>query len=362
MMDPDEFTRLAGRLMACPAAPYHEAGVRTVVELICREHALECQRDGFGNVIVRWGQARVGRPLVLAAHMDHPGFEVIRSLGPGRWEAQFNGGVPDAYFRRGSRIRLLPGATQARLGRRMGQSQRFELAAEPAPESHAPRPLFAVWEMEDFAVRDGCLHGRACDDLVGVAAVLATFIELKRRRSRVHLLGVISRAEEVGFHGALTVAAGSVLPKNSLVVSLETSKEVPPVRLGQGVIVRVGDRSSIFNSAASRFLAEVAAGLREGGFSFQRALMPGGTCEATAYQEHGFQTAALCVALGNYHNCAPGRRIAPEFVNVADACGMVELLVQAARQMPSFPRVAAELPLRLEGLLRQARRRLRQWP
>jgi endoglucanase len=362
MIDPDEFARLAGRLMACPAAPYHESGVRTVVELICTEHGLKCARDPFGNVILHLGHARAGRPLVLAAHLDHPGFEVMRSLGAGRWEAQFNGGVPDAYFRRGTLVRLLPGATSARLGRRMGRSRRFELCVNGAAEVHAAHPQFAVWELEDFAVRKGRIHGRACDDLIGVAAILATFIELHRRRSRVHVIGVISRAEEVGFHGALTVAAGSILPKNSLVVSLETSKELPPVRMGQGVIVRVGDRSSIFNSAATRFLTEVAAGLQDGAFPFQRALMPGGTCEATAYQEHGFQTGAVCVALGNYHNCALRRRIAPEYVNVADACGMVELLVAAARQMPAFSRAVAELPLRLDGLLRQARRRLRQCP
>ena len=41
--------------------------------------------------------------------------------------------------------------------------------------------------------------------------------------------------------------------------------------------------------------------------------MSGGTCEATAYQEFGFQTAAVCVALGNYHNCGPRNRIAAEF-------------------------------------------------
>ena len=43
--------------------------------------------------------------------------------------------------------------------------------------------------------------------------------------------------------------------------------------------------------------------------------MSGGTCEATAYQLYGYRTAALCVALGNYHNCGPDLTIAPEFVD-----------------------------------------------
>src|SRR5437763_1575800 len=86
-------------------------------------------------------------------------------------------------------------------------------------------------------------------------------------------------------------------------------------KVGKGVIVRVGDRTSIFDSEAMRFLAEVAAGLKgkRNGFQYQRGLMGGGTCEATAYQEFGLQTAAVCVSLGNYHNCAPGNRIEAEY-------------------------------------------------
>ena len=63
------------------------------------------------------------RPLVLAAHMDHPGFEVVRSLGEARWVAQFNGGVPDDYFREGTRLRLLPGSTAATCSTRQATSR-----------------------------------------------------------------------------------------------------------------------------------------------------------------------------------------------------------------------------------------------
>lgn len=348
--------------MSCPAAPYHEAGVRAVVEVICAEHGLACERDEFGNVLVRLGNGTAGRPFVLAAHMDHPGFEIVRSIAPGRWLARFNGGVPDAYFRPAIPVRLHPGSTAARLGKRQGTAKEFVVQAPPPKGPHSPRPEFAVWELEDFAVRGGKIHGRSCDDLVGVAAILATLIDLKRSRSRVHVIGVISRAEEIGFQGALAVAAAKVLPKDSLIVSLETSKELPPTKMGQGVILRVGDRTSIFDSVGMRFLSEVAAGVqaRDRKFQFQRALMYGGTCEATAYQEYGYQTAAVCVALGNYHNCHPDGRIAAEFVSLSDACGMVRLLVEAARQMREFKKLTAKLPARLDGLLKEARRNLRR--
>jgi len=361
-MNAKEFAALAGRLMSCPAAPYHEAGVRAVVEVICAENGLDCERDTFGNVLVRLGKSKAGRPFVLAAHMDHPGFEIVRALGPRRWHARFNGTVAERYFRAGIPVRLLPGATAASLVRRLGAAKEFELRAARDVLPHEPHPRFAVWELEDFAVRGGKIHGRSCDDLVGVASVLATMIELKRSRARVHVIGVISRAEEVGFQGALTVAQAGLLPKNSLIVSLETSKELPPAQMGRGVILRVGDRASIFDSTAMRFLGEVAAGLQatDAKFQFQRALMFGGTCEATAYQEFGYQTAAVCVALGNYHNCHPQGRIAAEFVSLSDACGMVRLLVEAARQMRAFDKLTAKLPARLQALLKDARRNLQR--
>jgi endoglucanase len=345
--------------MRLPTAPYHEHAVRAEVEKICAEHRLKFTRDQFGNVLVRLRTAPAQRPFVLAAHIDHPGFEVIRPLPIRRWLVRFQGGVGDKYFRPGIPVRLMPGSVPGKLGRRHGKDKTFEIQASRSPKM----PLkFAVWELEDFAVRQGQIHGRACDDLVGAASILAAMIELKRNRARVNVIGVISRAEEVGFHGALAVAARGRLPKSSLIVSLETSRELPGVKMGQGVILRVGDRASIFDSAATRFLAEVAAGLKTSHqeFQVQRALMSGGTCEATAYQEFGYQTAAVCVALGNYHNCAERNQIKAEYVSVADACGMVDLLVAAATQVRHYKKLTAKLPKRLAEMGRKAEASLRR--
>ena len=358
LSDPATVLDLAKRLMQRPAAPYFEHGTRSAALEFCAEHGLEVATDPVGNVFVSLNRAPNLRPLVLAAHLDHPGFAVERQLGPRRFVLRFNGGVPDEYFRNGVRVRLQPGDVSARLVRRLpGKAKRFEFAAEAAPETP---PLFAVWELADFAVRGGRIHGRACDDLVGCAAVLATLRELQRRRAKVNVIGVLSRAEEVGFHGALTIAADRRLPADALVISLETSKELPAVKMGEGVILRVGDKASVFDSTATRFLAEVAGeiALKRKEFAHQRALMGGGTCEATAYQEFGYTSAAVCVALGNYHNCGPASRIAAEFVSVRDVVSMVDLLVAAAQAMPRLGKLTAKLPQRLQKLLREARQRL----
>jgi endoglucanase len=338
--------------MRRPAAPYFEDAVRDEVEHICHENSLPVDRDRFGNVFVRLRTAPKLRPLALAAHMDHPGFRVVRSKGGG-FTVRFHGGVPDAWFRTGTPIRLMPGGMRAKLGQRLGKEKTFAVQWNREPNA---RPAFAVWDLPDFEIMKGRIYGRACDDLIGVACILATLIELKRSRARVNVLGIISRAEEVGFHGALAVTAGRAIPKNALVLSLETSRELPGVRMAAGVILRVGDRTSVFDSEATRFLTEVAAELKRPAsrFQFQRALMSGGTCEATAYQEFGFQSAAVCVALGNYHNCGASNRIRAEFVSIADAVTMVQLLVGAARKMVRYTAIVKRLADRLARMRSEA--------
>jgi endoglucanase len=348
--------------MRHPAVPYHERAVRSEVEKICAEEKLTCVRDRFGNLIVRLQADSKLRPIALAAHLDHPGFKIVGSASRQRLTGRFLGGVPDSYFRHGTSLRLLPDGSAATLGRRLSKTEKlFEIV----PAKHTdPKPEFAVWELPNFKVTRGLIHARACDDLIGVGAILATLIELKRSRAKVNVIGVISRAEEVGFHGALTVAASRVLPRNALVISLETSRELPGVKMGNGVILRVGDRACVFDSAATRFLAEVGADLkkRRKPFQFQRALMSGGTCEATAYQEYGFQTAAVCVALGNYHNCGEQNRIKAEYVSLADAMSMIDLLAASARQMRNYPKLIAKLAKRLNGLLQEAKNKLAENP
>src|SRR6202011_3112787 len=117
-----------------------------------------------------------------------------------------------------------------------------------------------------------------------------------------------------------------IVPHTVTVISLETSSEKGgPAKMGEGVVVRVGDKTSIFDAAATASLLQIAKAAE---IPVQRCLMSGGTCEATAYQLYGYRCGALCVALGNYHNCGPDTQIAAEFVSVEDVTGMVRLMAQ----------------------------------
>src|SRR4051794_23576 len=159
-MNPRALCALAARLMRHPAAPYHEHAISAEVKQICHEHDLACKEDSFGNLLVSWERRRLageGRPIVFAAHMDHPGFEVLPASKTRGLRIRFRGGVPDDYFREGIPIRLMPTGQPAKLSRRIGKDRTFEVRARQALEA---KPAFAVWDLDAFAIRKNHIHGR----------------------------------------------------------------------------------------------------------------------------------------------------------------------------------------------------------
>ena len=183
--------------------------------------------------------------------------------------------------------------------------------------------------------RGGKFYSRVCDDLGGAAACLAMLDNLLRRKATAPVAVLLTRAEEEGFIGCVAACEHhTLLKKTDRVIAIECSARQPVARQGDGVIIRVGDRTSIFNSSLTDFLTRQAAELkkRDKKFAYQRALMPGGTCKATVYDIWGYHAASLCVALGNYHNMNRSRKtLGAEYIDIADWENMVKLFVQIAR-------------------------------
>jgi len=376
---PARVLALAERTLSCPTAPYREGAVIAWV----REWAhgaphLEVRADRDGNLALRRRGVRASRsPLVLGAHMDHPGFRALRST-PTR-----SGVLVDALFLGGVRPECFAGA-RARFHRADGTSVPSQvLRVRPDPRRGALRVRLRARE----AVPTGCfgtfdlpafrrsrrnpdlLETRAADDLAGVTAVLALLEQIDRidPARAVDVRGLFTRAEEVGFVGALSVARAGRLPPGARIVAIEASKALPHAPQGGGPILRVGDRTSTFDDALTRWIAGVAAelaGPSGGRLLWQRRLMDGGTCESTAYQLYGYRCAALCVPLGNYHNMDDRSRIAVESIRLSDLVGLVRLFEGMVQRDRDCPRPGAPDPLRrrLEQRFRRAARELRRDP
>jgi endoglucanase len=375
---PARVLRIAQRTLSRPTAPYREGEVIAWVrEFAAARPRLRLREDPDGNLeLTRRGVLRSPSPLVLAAHMDHPGFRALgaRRAGAGfTIEALFLGGVRAEFFP-GARVRFFTpeGAVGARVRRtrpdpRRG-GQRVTLVARRAVAAGT----FGMWDLPAFrrARRDpDLLETRAADDLAGVAAVLALLDSIERidPRRRVDVRGLFTRAEEVGFVGALAVAQGRRLPRAARIVAIEASKALPSAPQGAGPILRVGDRASSFDDGLGRWIARVGerlAGPRGDRFAFQRKLMDGGTCESTAYQLWGYRCAAMCLALGNYHNMSERGRIAAESIRLSDLVGLVRFFEGLVRFDADAPRPGRPDPLRarLERRFARARHELRRDP
>ncbi len=282
-MNTDRLLHVAKRILSLPTAPFNEHGVRDEIlrQLEPLPH-VKVRVDNFGNILAVFQRGGGTPRWVLNAHMDHPAYV----------HGEFMGGVPKSVL-----------------------ETNFPTVA------HGD---FQVWDLPGFELNDERIFSRACDDLIGCAAIVSTLISVEESGRDASFLAAFTCAEEVGLLGAAYLAKSGWIPKDVAVLSLETSAERPPAKMGGGVIVRVGDKTSVFDPALTTELWDLVRSLKLPG---QRCLMSAGTCEATAYQAFGYRAAAICVALGNYHNCTPEGQVGSEYISIADFEAMTALCV-----------------------------------
>ena len=311
---------LAEGLLRNPTVPFIEDLPAAHVRAFADERQLEHETDASGNVVVKYG---TGSPLVLVAHLDHPGFHVVGDRLAFKGGLLAENAVPGAplhYYRRGERDPIGDGELLT------ATDDKGRLTGATATNVQGD---FAMWGFPGWSITDGRITARVCDDLLGCAAILTVLDDLARTRPSTCVWGLFTRAEEEGFLGAFEAIRLGTVPKDADVLSLECSKALPNAPQGGGVIVRVGDRMSIFDPSLTAAL-ESAAG-KVDGLKSQRRLMDGGACEASAFCAAGFRASGVAVPLGNYHNArddAPG--IAPETVMVDDYQSEVQLLTSLA--------------------------------
>jgi endoglucanase len=345
LADREQALNILSRLGVQPAVAYREAGVASAVELTLKELGVAWEVDEYGNIIARVpGLDADAEPLALVAHMDHPGFEAVSYQGD-YLVCDVLGGVPAASFEAGVPLHIiladgkrLPATTAGRHGDDAQRQVLIELG-EPA---QLELPAAVVFDLPDFQVDGEMIRMRAADDLAGCASILASLSELSAQTPPGDVYGVFTRAEEVGLMGARLLAESGLLSKETLVVSLESSRTLPGAEQGSGPVIRVGDAGMTFNADAESVLvkARETLQLQEGGFRVQRQLMSGGVCEASAFALFGYRTTGIAFPLGNYHNGAPDGTIQAEYIHVEDFLGGVRLIVEAARQMPEKNNIA----------------------
>ncbi len=338
--------------ISVPAAPFRETlvehRIQDVIKPLCSGGKIQCFKDRIGNIVVNWMGADSPRLpcLALAAHMDHPGYEIIeisgnmaiaRVLGGLFNDARLVGSgvllVSDREMGRGTITDVTDKGKDDR-GRGICQV-RIQLET---PLDIAPETVFGVPDVERFKVSGELVHGRAMDDLAGCAIQLAVLERVVQENIPVDLTLVFHRAEEVGFLGAIGSCEFGNIPRNAALISLEASKNLAGARPGDGIVIRTGDRLYRYDPNTQQLMEQAASALMASGWKVQKRLMDGGVSEATPYLSYGYETTGLAVPLINYHNQGDGR-VEAEAVHMYDLNSAVELLCMAAGQMVDGTRV-----------------------
>jgi putative aminopeptidase FrvX len=370
-------------ISSLPTAAGHE---QRVIEWIRRWAAerphLELTEDPAGNLHIQRkdftvAQALPQRPIYFTAHMDHPAFVVERIVSPEVVELSFRGGVMEDYFKN-ARVAIY-NSTQTRFGASISEKLDAPMisasgSARPSPFSHYLAELdagrttqtmavgdVATWDLPRAEVIDGIVHTPACDDLAALAAAISAYDILTSPETPapldVRLL--FTRAEEIGFIGAIAACTHQTMPRDARVIALENSRSFSDSPIGGGPIVRVGDRVSVFSPSLTDAVAKRAEEVAGGPASvrasekhsalptwkWQRKLMAGGACEASVFCDAGYESTCVCLPLGNYHNMADlenvqaGKNQSPpiiqrEFIAKSDYEGLVDLLIASGHHLP----------------------------
>ena len=362
-------------LLSQPTAPFREEHISAVAARVLAAAGVPFFDDPLGNLVVgadspaayrRVLNTRNAEPLrVFIAHMDHPGFHGVRWLSERVLTIKWHGGSPVKHLN-GARVWLAtgkpllrsphfrhPGRSDAEGEIGEGVLRRVTLNtlrygidtaevhfASNVFATHRPAAgeLFGGFKFRKPVWKSGSLlYTKAADDLVGVFCIVATALAAFGRRNAKTpppFIGLLTRGEEVGFIGAIGHFELGWLQdarRPLLCVSLEASRTLPGAIVGQGPVVRLGDRRTLFDSGATHLLTELAEKILPK--QYQRRIMDGGTCEGTAATAFGFPTLALTVPLGNYHNqgfeggpdCRAPQGPAPEFVHLDDVEGQRKL-------------------------------------
>ena len=350
---------LAG-LAKNPAVPFHEWAVAEhILGVLGTLDGVDYRRDDFGNIIAHYiapsitalPESEREPPIAFVAHMDHPGYEIVRPAdtsdvqgGDKTYIAQALGGVPAASMTKrtpafilmpdGERIPAEIQPMDADSSEDSGGERLVEVRVKSDTELAFPAPV--IFDLPDFGIDGDTIRMRAADDLAGCGAILSALERLVTSEAEADFIAVFTRAEEGGLFGARLMAEAGTLPENTLVVSVESSPLIPGVEQGEGPVIRTGDRVYTFDADAEQVFSAALQSLQtaDSGFKAQRQLMSGGGCEATAFAVFGYTVTGLAFPLGNWHNATttipdPDGGVDSEYISVSDYLGGVALMAEA---------------------------------
>jgi len=324
-----------------PTAPTRESWVIKECMRLCRHFGISYWVDEAANM---WVNASGPHDLknvkiVLVTHVDHPGIaldsfhkEKDTMIGVGRWL----GGGPKhlkgaaVHVFSDSKYRVTVGGIIVD-DQLVGDDRRVKvelLGLTPSDDTDNVLKSFGPWgaHLTYPEVPSGIADAgenwitKSADDLIGVAAMISAFKDIKDKK----MVGLLSTSEEIGLRGASAEAKRHLVdPSKVSIISVDFTRAVDDLARGKGPIVRYRDKHTKFDDKVIHLIEEAASQLPS---SFQKQHHSKGTTDSTAFKRHNFKVGGIAVVVDNYHNESLSGKPAPEIVSMRDVEALVQLL------------------------------------
>ena len=301
-MDKQKTLNLIKELSEVPGAPGFEDEAVAVI----RGHGKDLgdwSEDAMRNIYLRRNGQKPGQPtLMLDAHSDEVGF-MVRSVKPnGLLDFVTLGGwvpcnVPaHRVLVRNRDGEWIPGITVSKPPHFLSEAEKkqapdiSEMSIDVGASSDAEirddyRIAIGTPVVPDVSFEYDSKHdimtGKAFDDRLGCAAVIAALRELEKIDLKINIIAAFAGQEEMGLRGA-TVTAQTVKP--DLAISFEGSPADDTIGTGasqtavkKGLMLRHFDMRMITNPRFQRYALDIAA---KNSIPHQEAVRTGGATNA----------------------------------------------------------------------------------
>ena len=360
------------RLSDIATASFHEGEICSEIKNILVPFELKVSADEWGNLYVESLLQNDNTPVVFVAHMDHPAFEVVEKSGE-RLKIKVLGGHSKHVATTGLKLKVIADNLQ-QIPASISCVEQNKDKDKPTANSdwlavdclearldqnidigNLPRPV--ILDLPPFEIDYGkeFIWSRSADDLAGCAAILAAITQASKSEFSRPITALFTRAEEVGLIGARLAAQSGKLNNEVMVYSIETSSEIDGVKIGDGPVIRVGDKMTTFHNGPESLVRWYANQVSEhsASFKYQRSLMDAGTCEGSAFASYGYNVSGIAFPLGNWHNRGKNS-VEMEYISMNDYFNGVSLLYEMmTAKSPiavknSFPKISENIKNRLK--------------
>lgn len=332
------------QLTAIPGVSGFEGPVTRFLAARFRGCCDEMTTDQMGNLYVTRRGGRPGPTVMIAAHSDEIGL-LVRSIEPGgfiRFE-KIGGMIDPLLPGRQVTINGHLGVVSVKAGHLQTAKERTEvrphtdLFIDVGADSAAGVAALGIRVGDPIEQRSDLTFfangnqfcGKAVDDRLGCAVLLALFESLSGVEFAGTLVGVITVQEEVGLRGA-EVAAYRTNPDLAIALDTMPAGDTPDVSfhkelavgIGRGPAFQVmsgsGGRGILVNPRVRRLLEDMAG---RAGVAYQVTVFTGGNTDATAM--HLVREGILCgvIALPRRYSHSP-----VEMGDIRDATGAWKVL------------------------------------